>query len=190
MDSRAGKQENAGKDRHSDEGRCDQHGPISENCNGSGLSMHQSGENDNDSLVYRVGEGTFIEEALRDVTRGLSETELGQLAEELVYEPGEELPSVDERNKPHSSRMPDFCSSTVVTERQNSSRSSKRLTVTFNPVIKVYLIPDEGSGRPWPWTELVSSVELNCSKKFFVLCNSYCVVICFNLCLEKIKVDL
>lgn len=86
MDSRAGKQENAGKDRHSDEGRCDQHGPISENCNGSGLSMHQSGENDNDSLVYRVGEGTFIEEALRDVTRGLSETELGQLAEELVYE--------------------------------------------------------------------------------------------------------
>ena len=62
MDSRAGKQENAGKDRHSDEGRCDQHGPISENCNGSGLSMHQSGENDNDSLVYRVGEGTFIEE--------------------------------------------------------------------------------------------------------------------------------
>ena len=86
MDSRAGKQENAGKDRHSDEGRCDQHGPISENCNGSGLSMHQFGENDNDSLVYRVGEGTFIEEALRDVTRGLSETELGQLAEELVYE--------------------------------------------------------------------------------------------------------
>ena len=86
MDSRGGKEENAGKDRHSDEGRCDQHGPISENCNGSGLSMHQSGENDNDSLVYRVGEGTFIEEALRDVTRGLSETELGPLAEELVYE--------------------------------------------------------------------------------------------------------
>ena len=149
MDSRGGKEENAGKDRHSDEGRCGQHGSISENCNGSGLSMHQSGENDNDSLVYRVGEGTFIEEALRDVTRGLSETELGQLAEELVYEPGEELPSVDERNKPHSSRMTDFCSSTAVTERQNSSRSSKRLTVTFNPVIKVYLIPDEDRRSEW-----------------------------------------
>ena len=70
--------------------------------------------------------------------------------------------------------MPDFCSSTVVTERQNSSRSSKRLTVTFNPVIKVHLIPDEDRRSEWTTMAVDSALferRIKLFEEIFVLCN-------------------
>ena len=65
--------------------------------------------------------------------------------------------------------------------------------MTFNPVIKVHLIPDEDRRSEWTTMAVDSALferRIKLFEEIFVLCNSYCVFICFNLCLEKIKVDL
>ena len=125
---------------------CEQYDRLSDDSTGpSGLC--ESGENADDSFLFRVCERTFSEEDMRDVTERVPESGVVTMVQDPIYRAVNEVSETNNGDRPHKWNMSHICSSTLAREREGDCR--KRNNVTFNPEVTVHLTPYEDRKSEW-----------------------------------------
>nr|XP_022336212.1 formin-like protein 14 [Crassostrea virginica] len=125
---------------------CDEYADFTDDSTGSSRGLCESRQNDDGSFLFRVDEGTFSEENMRDIEERVRESKLVSMVQEPIYRAGKKLSEINKGERARKDDMSGVFSSTVADQRKKEN--PKRNSVTFNPEVTVHLIPYEDLTGP------------------------------------------
>ena len=83
-----------GEDRCSSSRECNEYADFPDDSTGSNRGLCESRQNDDGSFLFRVGEGTFSKEDMRDIEERVRETKLVTMVQEPIYRAGKKLSEI------------------------------------------------------------------------------------------------
>ena len=94
-----------GEDRCFSSGGCNEYTNFPDDNTGSICGQCESRQNDDGSFLFRVGEGTFSKEDMRDIEERVRESKLVTMVQEPIYGAGKKLSEIDKGDRAHKDDM-------------------------------------------------------------------------------------